>query len=431
MSDWKTLSIPEFAAIVSGATPATNVREYWDGEIMWITPNDLSRTKSRFIHASERKISTHGLKSASTSITPARSVVMSSRAPIGYFAIPTRDFTTNQGCKSFVFNEKQDAEYHYYNFLYHSELFKRYGSGSTFMEISKANIERLSFLIPVDRAEQHKIATILSTVDKVIEMTEATIEKYKAIKAGMMQDLFTRGIEVKTGKLRPSYKEAPELYKETELGWIPKEWDLRLLTEMNITIVDGDRGLNYPHENELLGDGYCLFLNANNVTKTGFEFDKKNYISREKEDTLGSGKLVRGDVVITTRGTVGNIAFYSNDIKIEHMRINSGMLILRNCENGLTSEFLFLSLKNYFFDIGFKRVVSGSAQPQLPMKDLKSFQLIKPNPSEQKFIVDKILCLDRELDKETCSLRKMNQLKQGLMADLLTGKIRITLPMEE
>jgi len=231
MSDWKTLSIPEFADIVSGATPATNVKEYWDGEIMWITPNDLSRTKSRFIHASERKISTQGLKSASTSITPARSVVMSSRAPIGYFAIPTRDFTTNQGCKSFVFNEKQDAEYHYYNFLYHSELFKRYGSGSTFMEISKSNIERLSFLIPVDKKEQRKIAIILSTVDEVVEKTEVAIEKYKAIKAGMLHDLFTRGMGSKTGKLRPSYLDATDLYKETDLGWIPKEWEVSTIKD--------------------------------------------------------------------------------------------------------------------------------------------------------------------------------------------------------
>ena len=425
MSEWVNLKISDFATIVSGATPATNIKEYWDGVIVWITPNDLSKLKSRFIDTSERKISFQGLKSASTTITPARSVVMSSRAPIGYFGIPTEDFTTNQGCKSFVFSDEHDAEFHYYNFVYHSDLFKRYGSGSTFMEISKSNIEKLSFLIPVDIRVQRKIAKILSTVDEVIEKTEAAIEKYQAIKAGMMQDLFTRGIDPKSGKLRPTIDEAPELYKESELGWIPKEWDLRILSKFNISIVDGDRGRNYPHDNELHEDGYCLFLNASNVTINGFEFSKMSFITKEKEDSLGSGKLVRNDVIVTTRGTVGNIAYYSDDILYEHMRINSGMLILRNCENGLTSEFLYLSLKNYFFDIGFKRVVSGSAQPQLPMKDLKSFLIIKPSQSEQKVIVDRIFSLDNEIEKEKCYLQKMSLIKQGLMADLLTGKVRV------
>ncbi|MBU4010630.1 MAG: restriction endonuclease subunit S, partial [Proteobacteria bacterium] len=86
--------------------------------------------------------------------------------------------------------------------------------------------------IPTSLAEQRKIARILSTVDAVIEKTEAAIAKYKAIKAGMMRDLFTRGIDLATGKLRPSYEDAPELYKESELGWVPKEWEAVRIDEI-------------------------------------------------------------------------------------------------------------------------------------------------------------------------------------------------------
>ena len=76
-------------------------------------------------------------------------------------------------------------------------------------------------------------------------------------------------------------------------------------------IIDGDRGKNYPKSEEILDDGYCLFLNAKNVTQKGFDFESCNFITREKDDALRNGKLSRGDVVLTTRGTVGNLAFYS------------------------------------------------------------------------------------------------------------------------
>ncbi len=303
--------------------------------------------------------------------------------------------------------------------------FFQVANGSTRYGLTIGDIENVKVNIPTSLSEQRKIARILSIVDEVIEKTEAAIEKYKAIKAGMMRDLFTRGIDIKTGKLRPRYEESPELYKPSELGWVPKEWDVTCIEKSKVQIIDGDRGTNYPHENELLEHGYCLFLNASNVTLNGFAFLSKMFISKEKEDLLGSGKLERKDIVITTRGTVGNIAFYSNDILYDHMRINSGMLVLRNREQEMTPEFLYQSFKNYLFDIDFKRVVSGSAQPQLPMKDLKSFRLLKPKEKEQLEIVNICKHFENLLMCEIYSLEKMKQLKQGLMSDLLTGIVRV------
>jgi len=421
MSEWKTLSINEFAAIVSGATPATNVKEYWDGEIMWITPNDLSRTKSRFINASERKISTQGLKSASTSITPARSVVMSSRAPIGYFAIPTRDFTTNQGCKSFVFNEKQDAEYHYYNFLYHSELFKRYGSGSTFMEISKSNIERLSFLIPIDKREQHKIATILSSVDKVIEKTEAAIEKYKAIKAGMMQDLFTRGIDVKTGKLRPSFKEAPELYKETELGWIPKEWEVCTIKEACLEFVNGGTPSTKNIANWV---GTIPWITGADFLDTFEVGVVRRQINEEALRNSSSHLIRKGNILLVTRTGVGKLAIAPYDVAIS--QDITGIIL---DPSTYCVEFFYYYLQLLVED--FKKINQGTSINGIIRSDLEATTIVKPPIEEQKQIADVLKTLDVALKNEQRDLNKYRDLKQGLMADLLTGKKRITLPMEE
>ncbi|VPY31355.1 type I restriction-modification system, S subunit, putative [Streptococcus pneumoniae] len=94
-------------------------------------------------------------------------------------------------------------------------------------------------------------------------------------------------------------------------------------------IIDGDRGKNYPKSDELFSEEYCLFLNTKNVTKNGFSFDTKQFITKTKDKLLRKGKLERYDIVLTTRGTVGNVAYYDELIKYKHLRINSGMVILR------------------------------------------------------------------------------------------------------
>ena len=98
-------------------------------------------------------------------------------------------------------------------------------------------------------------------------------------------------------------------------------------------IIDGDRGKNYPKQNEFFPEGYCLFLNAGNVTPNGFSFEENSFITQEKDDLLRKGKLQRGDIVYTTRGTVGNAALYSESVPFENRRINSGMVILRCYED--------------------------------------------------------------------------------------------------
>ncbi len=424
MSEWKYLSILEIAAIVSGATPATNVKEYWDGEIMWITPNDLSNIKSRFINASERRISAQGLKSASISITPARSVVMSSRAPIGYFALSTRDFTTNQGCKSFMFNENQDSEFHYYNFLYHTELFKRYGSGSTFKEISKSNIEKLSFLIPIDKREQQNIATILSTVDEVIEKTEDAIAKYKSIKAGMMHDLFTRGIDVKTGKLRPSYQEAPALYKETELGWIPKDWEVLIFDDVIKEYFDF-RGKTPLKLGMNWGGGSIKAISANNIEPGFINFNKEHYLASEDlyRVWMNRGDCSLGDVVMTSEAPLGVIAQIPDNQKY---LLSQRVFLFKTNPSLITNDYLYYLVNTDRFQNDLIRQSSGSTVTGIQQARLAKIRILMATSiDEQRHISKKLKLIDRTLTDNDNMLRKYKYLKQGLMADLLTGKVKV------
>ena len=148
-------------------------------------------------------------------------------------------------------------------------------------------------------------------------------------------------------------------------------------------IIDGDRGKNYPTADEFTDEGYCLFLNAKNVTASGFNFDTCMFVSKEKDEVLRKGKLSRGDVVLTTRGTLGNLAFYTDDIPFEHVRINSGMVILRMKQELVNEVYFIEQFKMQLADIK-KKIASGSAQPQLPISTMNKIQILIPDIEIQK-----------------------------------------------
>lgn len=339
------------------------------------------------------------------------------------------NFTFTIGAFCSVFKPKSGATIEYVRHLFSDNNYKKHIdlilAGSAINNLRNTQIEELKCYIP-DYPIQQKIAKILSTIDGQIEKTEAIIAKYQAVKQGMLQDLFTRGIDITTGKLRPKYEDAPELYKDSPLGMIPREWEVVRLENSGIEILDGDRGANYPNQDDFNDFGYCLFLSATNVTKDGFKFDTVQFISEGKDNKLGNGKLKRGDIIVTTRGTVGNVVFYDSQVSYDNIRINSGMIILRNSNSNINIQFLFHYAKDFLFEIEYKKSLSGSAQPQLPIKELKSFPVIIMKGQEQNDIARKIDSLKSKIKNEQLFLSKSLLLKQGLMSDLLSGKVEVT-----
>ena len=133
------------------------------------------------------------------------------------------------------------------------------------------------------------------------------------------------------------------------------------ISELSIELIDGDRGKNYPKKNEFLNKGNCVFLNAKNVTSNDFCFEEINFITKEKDKLLNNGKLKRKDIVLTTRGTVGNVAYYSEKIPFECMRINSGMIIIR-CQNSINEKYIYWYMRTKQFKNQIKELQTGSAQ---------------------------------------------------------------------
>ena len=179
-------------------------------------------------------------------------------------------------------------------------------------------------------------------------------------------------------------------------------------------IIDGDRGKNYPKQNEFFPEGYCLFLNAGNVTPNGFSFEENSFITQEKDDLLRKGKLQRGDIVYTTRGTVGNAALYSESVPFENIRINSGMVILRCHEDIVDKQYLYQVLKSEHFRPYFKKYCTGSAQPQLPIINFSKIELNIPEVATQRRIADILSAYDDLIENNRKQIKLLEEAAQRL-----------------
>lgn len=259
------------------------------------------------------------------------------------------------------------------------------------------NLEKILWVkYPENKTEQQQIAKILSTADAVIEKTQATVAKYKAIKQGMLQDLFTRGIDLSTNKLRPSYQDAPELYKECKLGMIPREWEVERLgnratieygksqkavVSLNGTIpVYGTGGL-MEYATDFLYDGESILIGRKGT------IDKPFYIN---------GKFWTVDTAYYLTSFTGNVRWLHSQLEYYNLR----------------------------------RLNEATGVPSINRETLYNIFLAFPDKPEQDEVEKRIVAIDNKLQTEQNYLQKMQSLKKGLMEDLLSGRKQVKVSEE-
>lgn len=196
--EWREILIKDLGRVVSGGTPDTTKGEYFNGEILWCTPTEITKLKGKkYISNTERRITELGLKSSSANILPSNSLIVCTRATVGDCAINSVEMSTNQGFKSIIPNEKIDIEFLYYLFLTMKSILLRLANGSTFLEISKTDFENIALNIPLSSKEQQKISLVLSLSDEEIQTLKKQLEHCKQQKKGLMQVLLTGKKRVK------------------------------------------------------------------------------------------------------------------------------------------------------------------------------------------------------------------------------------------
>jgi restriction endonuclease S subunit len=314
---------------------------------------------------------------------------------------------TENACK-LVFNKNIYNKYIYYftqtdEFIIQTELNTRK------VAMPKLALTRLgNILIPIPESldEQRRIVAVLDEVFLATatakENAEKNLKNSRALFESYLQSIFS-------GK--------------------NDEWEEKKLGDKNLfQIIDGDRGKNYPNKSDFSPEGYCLFLNTKNVRPDGFDFQTTMFVTEKKDKALGNGKLQRNDVLLTTRGTIGNIAVYDETVPFENIRINSGMLIFRPNIKVILPEYLFSIFQSGIMKTQIKKYVSGAAQPQLPIKTLVNFSIpVSKSLPEQKAIVARLDSLSGETKKLEEIYRQkiadVDELKKSVLKKAFSGEL--------
>lgn len=284
----------------------------------------------------------------------------------------------------------------------------QYATGQAQPGLSVKNLNDMPLRVPDSLKEQQKIADFLSSLDESIDAEIQQLNTLKDHKAGLLQNLFPVAEET-TPKYRfPEFKD--------DGGWYQN-----VFKEV-VSIIDGDRGKNYPKSEDFSQAGYCLFLSAKNVTKQGFAFEDTQFITEEKDKAMSKGKLKRNDIVLTTRGSVGQFAYYSPLIKHNNIRINSGMILLRADPSIIDSKYLYYFCQAPVLTGHIENTAYGNAQQQLNVSNVKSFIINYPKLLEQQRIADCLSSLDNLIESQDNKIKALKQHKQGLMQQLFPNK---------
>ena len=407
-----------------GRTPLKLGMEWGDGEIRALSANNVQMGRIDF--SKDAYLGSDALyqRWMTKGDCEKGDVAFTTEAPLGNVAqIPDGERYILSQRVILLKANKALAEPAYLFQLFRSEAFQselvRQSTGSTVLGIQQARLARVEVdILPLP--QQRRIAEILSTVDEAIEQTEALIAKYQQIKAGLMQDLFTRGVAL-DGHLRPARAQAPHLYKESPLGWIPKAWSFGLLSDF---LLGGPKNGYSPQEVSEWSGLYALGLGC--LTGEGFKPNQLKVVG------LGGSQchqalLQDGDLLLSrsnTRELVGLCGIYRD---VESPCIYPD-LMMRIRPNGRTSaQFLEALLLSPLMRVRITSAAVGTSgsMVKLNSRAVLRLQLAMPEKDEQAHILKFIHTQRETLMSFECDLAKLRQQKQGLMQDLLTGRVRV------
>lgn len=297
-------------------------------------------------------------------------------------------------------------------------------SGTTRLRINLSALKTVHIWAP-QFSEQRQIALILDTVDTAIAQTEAVIAKLKRIRAGLLHGLLTRGLD-EHGQLRPPPTEAPDLYQNSPLGKIPRGWEVRRLEELAASAVDGPFGSNLKTQHYVAEPGVQV-VRLQNIDSGRFDNSDRAFISTDHAATLARHSVVPGDLLVASMGDdnhpLARACLYPAWLKpgivkadCFRLRMNTTLAV-----NG----FVMLFLNCPSTRSGPNLLGQGVTRDRVNLTTLLSLNIYRPDVKEQERIVEIIAACDIQVSEEECALNKFRYLKSGLMADLLTGRVRV------
>ena len=402
--------ISEIGTVVGGGTPSTKNPDYWGGDIPWISPKDLTDYKSVYISKGENFLTEKGLKSG-TRLLPKNTLLFSSRAPIGYVALAANPICTNQGFKSIVCDEKQVVPlYLYYYMKANLDYIKLFGTGATFPEISGKTMGKIKVEIFKSLDVQHRIASILSTYDSLIENNAKRIRLLEKMAENLYKEWFVR------------FRFPGHENVEMENG-LPKGWKVEKLGEWGIELETGKRpkgGIDGS-----IKDG-CPSLGAECIKElASFDYSSVKMVPKDFYDSLKRGKSSGNDILLYKDGAyIGKVTMFRDSFPYSEYSINEHVFFLSPM-NVKYRNYLYFTLHQKEFFALMQNLNRNAAQPGLSRSDVERVKIVVPPSKIVEFFdlqVERMLKVIFSLAKQNSLLARQRDL---LLPRLMSGKLEV------
>lgn len=393
---WVSVSVGEIADIVSGGTPSTSVPEYWDGGIPWCTPTDVTGSEGMLLTRTERSISEAGLAASSANLLPAGSLLLCTRATIGDVRIAAQPTATNQGFKSLIVHPPNSSTFFYFLISSLKDRLIERSSGSTFLELSKRDLERFVLLAPPP-AEQKAIAEALTDAASLVESLDALIAKKRDLGQAAM-------LELLEGRVR--LPGSSGTWERVRIGDFAEILKGRGLSRTSIDSAGRSRCMLY-------GELFTTYGQV--VREVGGRTNESAGTPSHSGDVLMPGSTTTsGEDLATATALLQDNVMLGGDINIirpNRRRIDSRWLAYRitHCHK---------------HDVA--RASQGTTIHHLYGRGIAALSVLLPSRDEQARIADVIEEFDSEVAALTAQRDKAELVKQGMIQELLSGRVRLT-----
>lgn len=347
----------DICEIVSGSTPKTEIEEYWNGDIKWITPAELD-DESYIVYDTTRKITELAVKKTGLSSFPEGTVILSSRAPIGKVAIAGCEMYCNQGFKNLICSEKIYNRYLFWFLKGNTEYLNSFGRGATFKEISKKIVSDIEINVP-EMNLQKKAVLNLERLSKIISLRKSEIDKLDALIRARFFELF--GDLVEGDKIKENRRKIGDIASVTKLA--------------------GFEFTKYIKYKDIGSIGDVIMLRGLNCKRGKLILDDIKWIERETSDLLPRSKLYIGDILITYAGTIGDVALVDEDNKY-HLAPNVGKITIID---KLSYDPVFLVHLLMYSNKYIMSFASKVAQASINMQKIRNFEYYFPGFEKQKY----------------------------------------------
>jgi type I restriction enzyme S subunit len=409
--DWETPLLDSVAKRGSGHTPDKAHPEYWGGSIKWISLQDTSRLDQLYIYDTAAKITLAGIANSSAKMHAAGTVVMTRDAGVGKSAIMADDMAVSQHFMAWACGSLLNNHYLYYWLQARKSEFERIAMGNTIKTIGLPYFKKLTIPLPT-KVEQEAIAEVLSNADALIESLDQLIAKKRHIKQGTMQELLT-------GKRRLPGFERKKGYKRTDAGIIAEDWILA--DAGSIGRFKGGCGFPIVYQGSISGE-YPFFKvsDMNNEGNESLMETANNYISEPIRRRLGAYAFPAKTIVFAKVGAA--VFLERKKILTRPSCIDNNMAGYILSADGVDHRYI------HFFMLNFRlgSLVSTTALPSLSGSVLNAIKIpLPPTKAEQETIAGILSDMGAEIAALESKLAKTRQIKQGMMHNLLTGRIRL------